>query len=121
MLRNDWPVQDGIRPAGKQDRCFYCDADKGAQHRDKCVMRSRTVVVKITYELCIDVPEDWDTHHIEFHLNESSSCGDNRLDDLVKQAERVGCSCHFGEGQYVREATVEDEERFQKFVKDCQS
>lgn len=121
MLRNNWPVDKGIRPAGAQDRCFYCGALKGEEHRDKCTMRTRTVVVAITYELCMAVPEDWDTHMVEFHMNESSSCADNRLDDILKQAERMGCTCGSAEGKYLREATEEDEERFQFRVSERES
>ena len=121
MHRNNWPVDKGIRPAGSPEHCFYCGAAKGTEHRDKCTMRTRTVVVRISFDLCMAVPEDWDTHMVEFHMNESSSCADNRLEDILEQAERVGCSCGFAEGKYLREATAEDEENFKFSVKDQES
>lgn len=113
MNRNDWPVGDhGIRPAGDQQKCFYCDAAKGAQHRMGCVIRERTVVVRTIVEHVISVPEDWERPMIEF--TEGSSCSDNRitaLRDLVRrldEAER--CTCGMVSIEYVREATEEDEE-----------
>lgn len=122
MLRNDWSVDKGIRPAGLQEKCFYCRAEKGTQHRDGCTMRVRTVVVRATFEYIRKVPENWDAHLIEFHLNESSSCADNILADISEQAERRrGCACGMQKGTYLREATEEDEENFKTFVKDAES
>lgn len=121
MLRNDWPVDKGIRPAGSQENCFYCGAEKGTQHRDGCTMRVRTVVVRVSFDYIREVPEDWDTHLIEFHLNESSSCADNILAEIDSQSERRGCACGMQEAKYLREATSEDEENFKCFVKDSES
>lgn len=114
MNRNDWPVGDhGIRPAGDQQKCFYCGAAKGAQHRMGCVIRNRTVVVRTIVEHVIAVPEDWQRETIEF--TEGSSCSDNHittLRDLVRRldADDIGrCTCGMVSIEYVREATEEDE------------
>lgn len=111
MLRNEWPVDKGIRPAGSQEACFYCHAAKGDQHRDGCTMRVRTVVVRVFFEYIRTVPEH----------NESSSCAGNILADLESQADARGCACGMQEGTFLREATAEDEENFKKFVKDAES
>lgn len=113
MQRNDWPVGDhGIRPAGDQQKCFYCDAAKGAQHRMGCVIRERTVVVRTIVEHVIAVPEAWERSTIEF--TEGSSCSDNHITalmDLVRRLDAAeGCTCGIVAIEYVREATAEDEE-----------
>lgn len=109
-----WLVADhGIRPAGKPDRCFYCDAPLGRDHSDGCVIRSRTVVVRFHVDLVVDVPEDWDAEMINFRYNESSWCADNLAEDLSATVNRLddkgGCLCQFVEAEFVREATDEDE------------
>jgi hypothetical protein len=121
LHRNDWPVDKGLRPAGDGKHCFYCGAEKGAQHRDGCNMRVRSVVVKVTFEYVRLVPEDWDAHMIEFHLNESSSCADNIIEEISELAERRGCACGLQDAAYVRDASDEDEENCKTFVKDAES
>lgn len=113
MNRNDWPVGDhGIRPAGDQQKCFYCDGAKGAQHRIGCVIRNRTVVVRTIVEHVITVPEDWERSTIEF--TEGSSCSDNHINTLRALVRRLDdadlCTCGMVSIEYVREATEEDEE-----------
>lgn len=118
MNRNIWPVADhGIRPNGQPDRCFYCDAAKGDQHRMGCVIRQRTVVVRTIVEHTIDVPEDWGKSNIEF--TEGSSCSDNlieRLNLLSERLDETECTCGMVEIEFVREATAEDEERSKLYV-----
>jgi hypothetical protein len=122
MKRRVWKVDtDSVRPAGKPDECFYCNAKLGEDHRKGCVMRSRTVMVEIKATLILSVPEDWDASMIEFDMNDSSSCFDNLLNRAQEQAERVGCSCGFGEGTFLREATEEDEAEFKMKVADAES
>ncbi len=123
MKRNNWEVtEDSIRPAGNKDECFYCHSKIGEQHKPDCVIRNRTVLVKVSFEVLLDVPESWDSNSIEFmYSGEGSYCGDNVLDILERQAERAGCLCDVIETKYIREATEEDEEEFKFFVKDCES
>lgn len=40
VLVND----SGIRPAGKQDECFYCNQKVGQLHKTDCVMISQLVI-----------------------------------------------------------------------------
>ena len=58
MNRQDWIVeQEGVRPAGTLGECFYCQTKVGDQHKAACGIRRRTVVVKMTMEYVITVPE----------------------------------------------------------------
>ena len=50
-------------------------------------------VVKLSINLPMDFPMDWDDDSISFYLNESSSCCDNRIEDLKKYSEKHGCIC----------------------------
>jgi hypothetical protein len=126
MRSNHWAVgPHSVRPAGPPDRCFYCDATVGDQHRMGCVIRSRTVVVRTTIEHVVKVPEDWDSEAIEFSLNESSSCADNvirDLDRLLDRKEAVGsCLCDCVTSEFVREATKSDEDADLLFITDAPS
>jgi len=118
MRRNNWPVEDhGIRPNGAPDKCFYCGAAKGDQHRMGCVIRSRSVVVRTIVEHTVDVPEDWERETIEF--TEGSACSDGlitRLGTLVERLGDDGCTCGMVSIEYVREADAEDEKHSKLFV-----
>lgn len=50
-------------------------------------------VVKLSINLPMSFPEDWTDEEILFYLNESSSCCDNRIDDLKDYSEKNGCIC----------------------------
>ena len=50
-------------------------------------------VVKLSINLPMSFPEDWTDELILFYLNESSSCCDNRIDDLKDHSEKNGCIC----------------------------
>jgi len=103
------------RPLGRPDECFYCHAPMGAEHIKGCVCRNRTVLVKVEVEMIKEVPEDWEPSMIEFGMNESSSCSNNLIEEVVAMAARIDaageCMCCFVEGSFVREATAEDERR----------
>ena len=107
---------NGPRPAGKPDECFYCKEKVGQHHREFCVLRTRTVVVKATYEILVQVPQGWNAEDIEFHYTGSSSCANNLLNLLDEQAERLnndgGCMCGFQDVVLLREATIVDHGTF---------
>lgn len=122
MKRPEWLVfAEGIRPAGQPDKCFYCGSAIGDQHGEKCVIRSRTVLVKAEIEMLITVPEFWEESTVEFSRNEGSWCADNLLSELEDQAERMGCLCNSVRFSFVREATETDEEFFGLRVEDLPS
>lgn len=47
--------------------------------------------IRITIDLPMDFPADWDNEMIEFHLNESSYCCNNLIDELQKYNRKYGC------------------------------
>ncbi len=101
-----WPVtkESGPRPAGAPDRCFYCAMPIGEQHTRECAIRSRSVVVRVTVDYVVSVPEDWTAGQIEFHRNESSWCASN----MVAELENAGCICGLAKSKYLREASEEE-------------
>jgi len=112
MKRNNWPVEQyGVSPAGKPDECFYCGEKVGSIHKPECVIRNRTVVLKVEIEIVMDVPEFWDEEDINFHYNESSWCASNLDIPLSRMEQHDECLCNYTKINYVREATKEDEDK----------
>ncbi len=119
MKRDDWPVGAfGIRPAGSPDHCFYCGQPRNAQHEPNCVIRERTVVVEMTVRYVITVPEFWTAEDIEFHRNDGTWCAINGLAEINDLDERLNqngeiedCFCDRTHYKYLREATIQDEDR----------
>lgn len=120
MKRDSWIVGDySIRPAGSPDKCFYCGELKGQPHKPECVIRSKTVVIRLAVEYTIDVPESWTEEDIEFHRNEGGWCADNALSEIGNILDRTGdCLCSLSVTEYVREATPEDEKKDGVFVEE---
>ena len=54
-------------------------------------------MVKIEIDLPMEFPKDWDDKDIDFHLNESSWCASNIIDELLKYEEEHGCICRICE------------------------
>lgn len=104
----------GPRPAGLPTECFYCHVPLGAEHTPKCVIRSRTVVIRQTIEYTIVVPEHWTRANIVFQYNESSWCASNALVDLdlLFNTEGNPCMCNASEIAYVREADEIETEQY---------
>lgn len=75
---------DGIRPAGKPDECFYCSEKVGQKHKLDCVTITRKVVVEYAFTLVIDFPQTWDKEDIEFNRNEGTWCANNALAELLE-------------------------------------
>lgn len=94
-----WPMvvpnDDGIRPAGPEDACFYCGQKVGTAHRRDCTIVTKKVKVAYRFELEATVPHDWTEEDLLFHRNDGSWCADNALDELVALGERHGCTCNF--------------------------
>lgn len=87
-----WPIvtpdDDGIRPAGRPDECFYCNRRVGQPHRQCCV----TVLKIMKYSVWVEgervgtfqreEPYSWSPEECESHKNESSWCVGNALADI---------------------------------------
>lgn len=118
MTREDHIVKESdIRPARMDGTCFYCRAPLHTSHTFGCVIRSKTVMVEVTFQILKVVPEDWDKHMIEFSMNDSSSCCNNLVTNLSDQVERMdmkegSCMCYHTKGKFLRDATQEDEDTF---------
>ena len=56
-------------------------------------MYEKERIIRITIDLPMKFPTDWDDNLIEFHLNESSWCFDNLIDQLEQYSEEHGCIC----------------------------
>ena len=59
-------------------------------------------IIELTIKLPMDFPADWDDDMVEFHLNESSWCMDNIIDELKKYSETHGCICGICEGKVLK-------------------
>lgn len=115
----DWPLvlddDDGIRPAGPPDECFYCRAKVGFPHGRECVVVTKLVRYDV-YSAATDArvgslaqyePYSHDVELCLFMLNDGSSCTDNVVPDiewtdgatkdrilaLTKEREEYGCIC----------------------------
>lgn len=81
------------RPVGPPGKCTYCLQPMGAQHKEDCVIREKTVRVRMTVEFDHLTVESWRQTDIEFHMNESSSCADNLIREVWAERKKTGCLC----------------------------
>lgn len=61
----------------------------------------QTKTIQWTINLPMNSPSDWDDDMIEFHLNESSWCCSNLINELEKYDEKNGCICGICEAKVV--------------------
>ncbi len=79
VLEND----EGIRPAGPPDVCFYCRQKVGEPHGPACVMVHKRVMLRVeglggfVGEWEYEVPFSWDAEMCVFQWMESSMCQGN--------------------------------------------
>lgn len=96
-------TEKAMRPASDKRRCFYCQQEIGAEHKDDCVLINRKVRIRMTVEYDIEVPAHWDANQIEFHRNEGSWCADNALKELEDAFGENGCMCGAAKFEFVGE------------------
>ncbi|HET9375657.1 MAG TPA: hypothetical protein VFO40_11830 [Chthoniobacterales bacterium] len=77
-IPGDWPLvainDDGIRPAGEPDECFYCNHKVGQPHGRDCVTVTKRVLVRYVVEAAINVPHSWTAEEIvNFENHEGDS------------------------------------------------
>ncbi len=107
---NPWPLvapnDDGIRPAGPPDECFYCTRKVGAEHARDCTVVKKTVRVRYIIELDVTVPHHWEKDNVEFHRNEGSWCANNAIDELVTvfRDDEASCMCSAFVCEYMHDA-----------------
>lgn len=99
--REDWPTvherDDGIRPAGDSDQCFYCRMRVGQKHNADCVIVHKLIEMRVSVRIekqdmwvgswVFEAPHAWASTMSEFHKNASSWCANNFL--LAKVATEV--------------------------------
>lgn len=107
-------TRKAMRPASCLKQCFYCQQHIGEVHKKDCVLIKKKVKVtmNVEMEIEIDEPAGWDASQIEFHLNESSWCVDNVLEDLEKMIKEEGCLCrkaHFTNVEDISEPYLEED------------
>ena len=64
------PKDDGIRPAGEPDECFYCNRKVGQEHMRDCVTIQKKVRVRFTVEVIAEAPYSWPDEMVADHQNE---------------------------------------------------
>ena len=104
--------ENGPRPFGSPDKCFYCGQPVGTEHKDGCVCREKLIMLRITMTIPVVVPASWDNETIDFKYNDSSWCGDNIIDDLQRyysaRTDEAPCLCGSATFEYVRDADADD-------------
>jgi hypothetical protein len=97
---DSWPVvvenDDGIRPAGAPDECFYCHKKVGEAHGLECVTVLKQIEVTVSFRYKKFVPHFWDDNDVIHHHDLSSSCASNLLHEIERAAEESGQGCPCG-------------------------
>lgn len=101
VKKNDY----GIRPAGKQDECFYCHSKIGEQHKKDCVVVCKKVKLKATIEFVSAVPNHWKKENILYHYNDGTWCADNLIYGLENwiSNHKDECLCPYTKIEVVEE------------------
>lgn len=97
-------TKNAMRPASKEKKCFYCQEPIGGNHKDDCVTIRKNVLIKVTLEYKITVPNSWDKNDVEFSRSESSWCADNIISELEKEAEK-NCLCGIATTEYIKDTS----------------
>ena len=96
-------TKKATRPAGDDDRCFYCNKKIGDYHKKDCVLISKKAKVIATIEYEVDVPFTWKKHDIEFNRNDGTWCASNIINELKELDKKEGCLC-----QYIEYECIDD-------------
>lgn len=109
-VRENGPELRKMAPGWDGTKCFYCSEPVGNLHKYDCVIVNKIVKVKIEITMDRMVPYGWEPHTIDFHLNDSSWCASNIIDDLVTLQEKLDkegtCLCHQFEGKYIEDVNI---------------
>lgn len=85
--------EEDERPNGKgSGKCFYCTALIGEYHDGKCPLWKKQMLVRMTLEYPVEVPNYWTKEDLEFHRNEGTWCGDNAIQELKNLPEETVCA-----------------------------
>lgn len=96
MADGQWPIvapnDDGVRPGGLADRCFYCNQKIGDPHNLDCVIVHKRVRLRYTFEVEVEVPHYWTEADTLHHRNDSTWCANNAFADIDANSPG-GCPC----------------------------
>lgn len=84
---------NGPRPAGRDDECFYCHQQLGELHLESCVLWTRTVRLRAIIEYTDEVPRSWTAEDIVSARNKSNWCASNLLPEIEALEQEHGCLC----------------------------
>jgi hypothetical protein len=104
---------NGVRPAGKPDECFYCH-EKVGNHKNDCVCVEKAIIIELKVKLIVTVPNYWNTSNIEFKYNGSSHCLGNEIKQLFQENEKIESecfTCHRSSVEFIGDASIEDIKR----------
>jgi len=98
-------TKSAMRPASKEQECFYCHQPIGENHKEDCVLIKKKVKILMRVVYLRSVPASWSRSEIEFYLNDSSWCANNALDELSEIFDRENgeCMCSSSTFDYVSE------------------
>lgn len=109
--------ENGPRPAGSPDHCFYCNIPVGGTHKTDCPLRKRTVMARVTIEIPWVTSESINKY--EFYLmyqgsrSRSTWCAGNIIDVLsILIQDSESCLCGHVKVSLIGEATKEQEDEF---------
>jgi hypothetical protein len=94
------------RPAGHPGQCFYCLRALGQPHVSDCVLIVKRVRVRMSIDYERYVPATWDKDMVEFHMNESSWCKSNAIEEIESFNKRLGCLCHIAEFEHLSDESA---------------
>lgn len=84
------PHDDGIRPAGGPDHCFYCQQKVGSPHLESCVTLTKKVTMQLTIEFELDGVYQWTNEQIVEAALANSSILEMAEDYRVLDCQIVG-------------------------------
>jgi hypothetical protein len=120
VIEND----DGIRPAGPKNACFYCKSKIGQKHSYTCAIVEQEVELVAMFDrydetvtFRIPIPFFWKGEDIDHHFNQGMWCADNlfvyvREDEKAQRVlesaheklvkHRDGCLCNYTTIEFVK-------------------
>lgn len=107
-------------PEKANTHCLYCKQPV-PNHTKDCVVPLRTVVVELTIQMVVTMPQCFDERMINFSMNESSQCASRYIDQLKEESDQEEGICHIcsrKEMKYLREATEEDHQNLSFILKE---
>lgn len=94
-------TRSAMRPASYKEACFRCGQPVGSEHKPDCVMIRKKVLVRMTVEYEVSIPNHWTKEDFEFHRNEGTWCAGNVIEELHEFAGESECLCNCTHFEYL--------------------